>query len=73
LAGITRKVEYPGQFPCVERGDRCEPILRDHADRERCVETLVTVGAVADGELGQREHGAGSLAAWHAKVAVHKN
>lgn len=29
----------------MNRGDRCEPILLDHADRQRCIETLAEVCA----------------------------
>jgi len=40
---VARKlrVEYPGViYRVMNRGDRCEPIFKDEADRRRCVETL---------------------------------
>jgi hypothetical protein len=44
------RVEYPGAiYHVMNRGDRREPIFRDDADRERFVETLVTVGWNAEG------------------------
>jgi hypothetical protein len=43
--GRKLSVEYPGAIHHVmNRRDRREPIVRDDADRERFVETLVTVG-----------------------------
>jgi hypothetical protein len=47
----------------MNRVDRREPISRDPPDQERFVETLVTMGWIADGEHGQREHTAGLMAA----------
>ena len=36
------RVEYPGAvYRVMNRGDRREPIFRDHADRQRFVETLL--------------------------------